>query len=309
MRSTAVAVFSVLMLAIGSASFANDTPVSITYDHQAINNGATLPVVLKPGQPFSVSITNTCEKQFTYSMHGLKTVPRAGAGAPPPPSSKLTTKVLSSTYDSQYGSYLVAIEKNGVPDCVDDAGKAVSLNAVDVVIAVTPLEWEVGQDAALSLIPWTSKKWTTQATTVVTTPASGNTPAVTAQKFKVLRDADGEDVARASFATLTHFYAPSRNNGLALGFGLIDNNAEYYVGWSWGLGVRNSRVVNIAGGVAYTPTSVLPVGVQEGDVLDNAAALGTPRSVHRLRPFVAFTATFFRTNDNSAGKPQAPADK
>src|SRR5258706_1461897 len=231
MRSTAVTVLSVLMLAAGSASFADDTPVSITYDHQAINSGATLQVVLKPGQPFNVNITNTCERQFTYSIHGRKTVPRTGAGAPPPPSNKLTTRVLSSTYDSQYGSYLVTIEKNAAPDCVDDAGKAISLNTVDIVIAVTPLEWEVGQDAALSLIPWTSQKWTTQATTVVT-PASGSTPAVTAQKFKVVRDADGEDVARASFATLTHLYAPGRNNGVALAFGLIDNSAEYYVGWS-----------------------------------------------------------------------------
>ncbi len=214
-------------LAAGLPAAADDTTVQLYYDHLNTNTSVTIPTALRPGQKFRVTIQNTCPGQFVYDMHGLPTQVRSQATKKALVPSRLEDKPLDGVYDSRYGSYLIDIHsKEGGTPCVTTAGKPADLRQVQIVMAVTPIEWEIGQDAALTLAPRAIRKWTTQPVSVTSTTA-GSAGQTTVTQYKVVRDSDHEDPVRANFATLTHLYAPTWNQGLALGFGLVDNSAEY----------------------------------------------------------------------------------
>jgi hypothetical protein len=290
-------------LCAGQPAFARQAPAptEIVYNHAAVNANQTFHTTLRPSQDFSVTIQNTCPTQFDYRMYGVPNPeiraaqPRAVGAANP-----LTSVVLRAAFDAKFGSYLVEIRKKAGAACTDPGtGTTVTdLKEVTLVVAVTPLEWEIGQDAAFTLSLKSPRVWTTEAVSV--TGAGG----ANVQKFKVVRDSDHEDPVRVNFVTMTHFYGPTKDNGLSLGFGLVDNNPEYYFGWSWGLGPRNRRVLNVTAGAVLTPVTTLPDGIHENDLLDSAGALKDFKTNHAFRAYVGFTATFFKTNGGGE-KPQA----
>jgi hypothetical protein len=283
-----------------STAAADATPTDFVFNHLGVNANQSFATALRPDQPFTVTIQNTCATQFDYRMYGVPT-PEIRTGDTRSTNNPLSTVVLKDTYDSKFGSYLVEIKKKAGGRACTNAGTTADLNEVTLVIAVTPIEWEIGQDAALTLSIKSHRAWTTQAVAVAGATAAAPS---TVQKFKVVRDTDHEDPVRGNFVTMTHLYGPGANNGLALGFGLVDNDAEYYFGWSWGLGPRNHRVLNVTAGAVLTPVGALPAGIHQDDLLDDAATLKDFKVRHLFRAYVGFTATFLRSN-GGAEKPQA----
>ena len=314
-----------LTLVVSLADAADDPTIPVAYNHRSTNTAVTFHVALKPNQPFQVTILDTCEAQFDYALHGVPTAPADTAGLRAPPVPRLTTKVLTTRYDPQYGSYLLDItEKTGGSRCFEwrdtkgipveppaaalndsthesQAGRwhEVELNPVQLVIAVTAIEWEIGQDAALAITPFAIRKWKTE-------PPPQTFNQVATNQYRVVRHSDAEDIARFNFATLTHLYFPGRNHGPAMGLGVVDNTFEYYFGWSRGLGPRNNRVVNFATGVVITPVATLPPNVTEDGPLSQGTIEGEFGNALKARWFVAITATFFRSRGDSNQKPAAP---
>jgi hypothetical protein len=286
------------MAETAAAQGSTEPPVPIPpYDHRAINKPISYTVALRPGQRFAVTVLNTCEAEFDHLMYG---VPRASVAAArdgadkPSPLSRVD--LPPTAFDPQFGSYLVRIvRKQGGSQCVESAASAVpvtDLNEVDIVIAVNPLDWEVGQDAALSLSIRAVKKFFAA-------------PGETATTKKIARESNGEESARLGFATLTHIYPPAWGHGPVAGFGAVNNEFEYYVGWSFGIGPRVRRIANVALGGVFTPVTTLPPGLTEGQVIPDGSVLNNLPTKHMWRFFVGMTATFFRTNGDSAAKPQA----
>jgi hypothetical protein len=288
--SHAVSTLFVLFCVTVASAAAQPVPKTVVYDHLS-GTDATLPIALKAKEAFVVSIQNTCPTEFDYKLVGLKKKEEQTVSGPPGGEVPLTTVTLTGEYDPQYSGYQVVIARKPDPKKCVFPGTATpaDLKEVRPLVSVTAIEWEYAQDAALTLTAGIDRHWTAR-------PKDA--------KFEVVRDGQNEDPVRANFATLTHFYAPARNWGPALGFGLVDNNAEYYFGLSHGLGERNKRILNIAYGVVYSPIARLPHDVHEGDLLDDPAKLKDFGTGHAFRPFVAFTATFFRSTSTDA-KPTA----
>jgi hypothetical protein len=280
-------------------------------------------VSLHPRQSFQITIQNTCKPEFDYKLYGLpKSTAPVHAQAASPTTTVETVSLDAVTFDDRFGSYLLEIVKkpgeftcvefvdnDGNPKAMEPDAKdnrdynysngqivdpakghwrVVDLKEVTVVVAVQPLEWEVGQDAALTFVPKTSVKY------------------VLDSSKKIARDQPREEPGRINFATLTHAYAPDHRWGLAAGFGAVNNELEYYLGLAVGFGPRTNRVFNMAAGVVFTPVTILPAGVNEGDTAE-ASVLNNLPTKHVGRAFVAITATFFRAS-GTADKPQAKPD-
>lgn len=288
-------------LTVAAAAAGESANPVFTYNHRS-GADVTYTLTLKSGSKFTIVVENTCPTEFDYRMVGVTKPPapastlRKGGKAP------LTTVNVEGKYDSEYAGYDLQIRAKEQPArCIDATNHEVTdLKPVTVHVIIKPIEWEVGQDAALTLTAQVSRAWTTIPTSeqVTTTDASGRSATASVTRFKVVRDKDGEDQLRVNFATMTHFYRPNQNWGPALGFGLVDNNVEYYFGVGGGVGERNRRVLNWIVGAVYTPINRLPAGIKEDDLLADAASLKDFRKGHVVRPFVGITATFFRSSGN-----------
>lgn len=302
-----------------AAAGEDEKVVPLTYNHKASNADVTFNVALHPGQPFQITVEDTCKPQFEYKLYGVQRAAAVHALAPSPTTLLESVKLDPVKYEARFGSYILEVvnsspvrcvefvDGEGRPKAVDpdakddreynlkdgqvvDAAKGhwqeVALKDVKVVIAVEALEWEVGQDAAFTFVPGTMFKY------------------VLDSSKKIVRDKPREEAGRINFATLTHAYPPDRPWGLAAGFGAVNNELEYYLGVSLGFGPRSHRVFNVATGIAFTTRTILPPGVNEGDVAE-AAALNNLPTKHVGRAFLAITATFFKSPSASTDKPQA----
>jgi hypothetical protein len=304
-------VLAALLVGVASSARAQTEVTSFTYNHQGTNIDVEFITALKPRQTFTVNVENTCPTEFDYKLVGLTKDPAQIVFALEGGRSRLGTVPLSVVFDSQYSGYELKIARKPQPTrCVTTDGHDIdNLNEVTVTVRITALEWEVGQDAALTLTGWTNHAWTTQPTAIDVTSTGADGKAATSKvtKYKVVRDSEAQDPARVNFATMTHLYPPGSSWGPALGFGLVDNNAEYYFAVGGGFGERNRRILNWTAGVVYTPIGRLPAGIAEGDLLDDAAALKDFRRARVFRPFFGITATFFRATGNEqkpVAKPQ-----
>lgn len=306
-----------ILLLVPSDASAEDRIVNFDYDHRAVNGDLSYRTDLKPGQQFQVTIKNTCPQDFDYAMHGVPKAPLILRQTAPIP--QLSTITEGPTiFDSQFGSYILLITRkhptnNSCFEWVDASGEVkgppdkalqaltfneggewrhVALKGVTIIIAVNPIEWELGQDASLNFAPFTDRHFTTAVTS-------------DQAKKQVIRDKDREAPGRWNTSTLTHIYWPGRNHGLALGFGATNSKFEYYVGYGAGIGPRTKRLLNVATGLVYTPLVQLPDGIHEGDLIANdSTALNNLPTQYAFRVFVAVTATLFHTN-GTEGKPAA----
>jgi hypothetical protein len=302
-----------------SSAFASDPVINVEYDHQSVNGSLSYTIDVKPGQQFQVTIKHTCPQDFDYTLHGVEKakVSRAALGGPVP---QLQTDIKGpTTFESQYGSYLLIIarkhQENTCLQWVDQTGTpatpppaavtdpatsladgskwtAVELNAATVIVAINAIDWEVGQDAAINFAPSTERHF-------ITIPVPGD-PA----KKQVIRDTDREAPGRWNTATLTHIYWPGLNHGIAVGFGASNSKFEYYFGYGGGIGPRSKRFLNVAAGAVYTPLTQLPDGVHEKDIVTDASVLNNLPTQYTFRLFFALTATLFQSN-NPNGKPAA----
>jgi hypothetical protein len=327
MRTVTTTVLCVLMIG-GTAprAWTADTPTSIgTVTHRGLTHDVTLPMSapLRDKDKFSIQVENTCEGQFDYTVYGIE---RAISGQPerapvgPAPVAQLSTKSVQGTYDSKYGIYVLKIASAADPkpcyEFVDKDGKAVStdkipkaaltdpnysgpegnwkvvgdLKALSVFVPVAEAAFEVAQDAALTIMVRADDKYYADANKVV--QYNGNQ----------------SDPVRFQFATLTHFYLPGRSHGPAVGFGATNNVIDVYGGYSFGLGPRDHRLLNLAIGVVLTKVPALPAGIAVG-----TSTISDPTTLEKLathyapRLFVGVTATFFKSGDRSPGdKPVAP---
>lgn len=268
---------------------AKDLPAFL-YSHPPGDIRVAFPVALKNGQEFTIQIIDTCPEQFTYQIHGVVTPPE-----PPDESRKalrrLTSATIKSVYYSQFGAYELRIRERENPTYCQQGGTEVKhLRNVTLTITFQTTMWEIGGEAAMTFIPGTLKKW-------IVDPTSS----------KVARDSDHESAGRFNFATLTHLYPPGwKGVGPVVGFGLVDNDPEYYFGVGVGLGPENKRHLNLTAGFAFTKRNVLPAGVTEGKPVPDPKVLDSLPVQRTFRPFVALTATFFRTSGSDT-KPTAPA--
>lgn len=94
-----------------SSAFASDPVINVDYDHQGVNGNLSYTIDLKPGQQFQVTIKHTCPQDFDYTLHGVEKakIGRLGIAGPVP---QLQTVIKGpTTFESQYGSYLLIITR------------------------------------------------------------------------------------------------------------------------------------------------------------------------------------------------------
>jgi hypothetical protein len=291
-QATIGCVFACCTVGLAAVALAADLPPFV-YSHPPQDIKVVFPIAVKNSQHFAIQITNTCPEQFTYQIYA-KTKPetteakagivRGGVERP-----QLRSVTVDSVYYDQFGAYELLIREREKPAYCDGA-PAGTLKSVTLTITFETPRWEIGGDAALTFAPGTVNEWTVDDPTTKL----------------VVRDSQHEAVGRFNFATLTHLYPPAwKGFGPVLGFGLVDNEVEYYFGAGLGLGPADKRHLNLATGVVFTTRSVLPAGVTEGKPVADPKVLESPSTQRAFRYFVAVTATFFRSSGGET-KPNAP---
>lgn len=268
----------------------NNCDADLDYDHA--NPNVAFLYIEKPGSgKISICIKNTDTVRFEFSVAGLKapTTPvKQAVLAEEDPAPH--TKTISFAHDSQYGGYLVTVEKKPKAAPVNKIinGTPVILQDIQFVVAVRDMKWKLDVSGGFTGSSLVDPVFALR-------PESDDSA-------KVVRELGAEDDVNLGFAGFLHIYhecLPMVAATFGLGIG-ENSSAQFYGGVSGRLG----NIGAISVGINFRSVPRLPSGVRVGDLLQNDDnILNNLGSQMRSGFFIALSYPFLSPGEDFFSKP------
>ncbi len=284
--------FVVLLLLLGTAVLLHPNGAyaqekEVTFNHAEGRSTAAYHLGLKPGEPFTVVISNTAGNCFGYEVEAVERISEQGGADIGERSRRIRV-----VHEEQYGGYIVHIRRlANAPLACNDANVDVTPDVavadlpdnVTLIVTVETENFEVAFAGGFTFSGLTNPVFASRAN------EAGNNI--------IERDTAGEDDIDLGVGAFIHAYnrawhpaAPAMTFGIGVG---DSSRTTYYLGPFWRLG----NEAFLGGGVSFGPSSRLPAGVRVGDMISDANTLNNLGSKTKAGWFIGVTYTFLGSSD------------
>lgn len=275
---------------------------SVRWDHAACSAAMTdsdpkctpiLAATAAPGDEVELTITGTCEKDFSYKVVEIGRT-QAGGETPPPPACA-DTVVIKHRHDDRFAGFVVHLRKK--------EGSKAERGEARITVSVETIKWRTTFAAGFALSGLVDPAL---ALRDVAAPA----PPAGTQYVIVDNESDRDRAGRAvvSFIHLHRgrFFKDWIRPALSFGLGLEEGRtSDYYPGLSFLMGDQGALTV----GAVLGQVRWLPRGRQVGDTVSDANTLATLGSRRESKLFIAFSYNFLGGKEADFKKPFDVAGK